>query len=309
MLREETAEGRNGWYEARERLGQVAGYLSDVDRAWRLAEEAFADREAPIAIGLQCRYALIVTSLCCLAGNIHPALLSALVKNRMRSGPQGLAYARQVQNHEQRSESLAAVAPYLNPAEQERPSAMRWRRRRAIGDEEARSRALTALVPLPDQALAPRGVGAARAIGDEKARSEALAALAPCLTEPWLREALEAARAIYGEKARSRARGRAGPLPDRALAPRGAGGGVGHRGRAVPVRGAGRAGPALAELGHPAKALEVARAIGDEKARFRALAALVPYLGPTERDRALGEARGGAGHLRREGSVPGAWPR
>ena len=183
LLREETAEGRNGWYEARERLGQVAGYLSDVDRAWRLAEEAFADREAPIAIGLQCRYALIVTSLCCLAGNIHPALLSALVKNRMRSGPQGLAYARQVQNHEQRSESLAAVAPYLNPAEQEQAFRDALEAARAIGDEEARSRALTALVPYLTEPWLRGALEAARAIGDEKARSGALAALAPHLVK------------------------------------------------------------------------------------------------------------------------------
>ena len=46
LLREETPAGRNGWFEAQERRGQVAGYLSDVDRAWRLAEEAFADRGA-----------------------------------------------------------------------------------------------------------------------------------------------------------------------------------------------------------------------------------------------------------------------
>ena len=44
LMCEETAEGRNGWYGACERLGQVAGYLNDVDRAWRLAEEAFANR-------------------------------------------------------------------------------------------------------------------------------------------------------------------------------------------------------------------------------------------------------------------------
>jgi hypothetical protein len=91
LMREETAEGRNGWYEACERLGQVAGYLSDVDRAWRLTEKAFADRRSPIAIGLQCRYALITASLCSLAGNISPALLAALVAKGIWPGPQGLA--------------------------------------------------------------------------------------------------------------------------------------------------------------------------------------------------------------------------
>lgn len=38
LLREEAPERRNGWYEARETLHQTAGYLADVERAWRLAE-------------------------------------------------------------------------------------------------------------------------------------------------------------------------------------------------------------------------------------------------------------------------------
>ena len=88
--------------------------------------------------------------------------------------------------------------------------------------------------------------------------TDALAALVPHLAEPWLRGALEAAWGIGDEKARSRALA--------ALAPR------------------------LVELGHPAKALEAARAIGDAWERSLALAALAPPLGPTERDRALGEA-------------------
>ena len=164
LMREETAEGRNGWYEARERLGQVAGYLSDVDRAWQLAEEAFADRGSPIAIGLQCRYALITASLNSLARNIPPTLLAALVEKGIWPGPQGLAYVRQLQEPELRTGALAALAPRLAPTER-------------------------------DQALR-EALEAARAIGDEGSRSEALAALAPHLTEPWLRQALEAARAI-----------------------------------------------------------------------------------------------------------------
>src|SRR5208337_3763218 len=49
LMREETAEGRNGWYEARERLGQAAGYLSDVDRAWQLADKWAGVR--PLGVG------------------------------------------------------------------------------------------------------------------------------------------------------------------------------------------------------------------------------------------------------------------
>jgi len=79
LLREETEEGRNGWYEARERLGQTAGYLADIACTWQLAEEEIATRNSLLALGLQCRYALITASLNTLAKNIPPALLAALV--------------------------------------------------------------------------------------------------------------------------------------------------------------------------------------------------------------------------------------
>jgi len=80
LLRLETAEGRNAWYEARERLGQAAGYRDDVRRAWRLADAEFATRHSQFAIGLQCRYALITASLNSLAANLPPELLAALVE-------------------------------------------------------------------------------------------------------------------------------------------------------------------------------------------------------------------------------------
>ena len=42
LLWAEDAAGKNGWYEARERLGQTSGYLADLERARRLADEDFA---------------------------------------------------------------------------------------------------------------------------------------------------------------------------------------------------------------------------------------------------------------------------
>ena len=147
LMREETAEGRNGWYGACERLGQVAGYLSDVDRAWRLAEEAFADRRSSIAIGLQCRYALIVISLSSLAGNIPPELLAALVEKGIWPGPQGLAYARQIQEPELRTRALAALAPHLGPTERDQALREALAAARAIRSPRSRSQALAALAP------------------------------------------------------------------------------------------------------------------------------------------------------------------
>ena len=93
-----------------------------------------------------------------------------------------------------------------------------------------------------------------------------------------------------------RGAGRAGSAPGGARPTgRGPGGGAGHRVRGVPVPGAGRAGPPSDRPPLLGEALEAARAIGDERSRSQALAALAapPGRGPrlaTERDQALREA-------------------
>jgi hypothetical protein len=82
LLREEPQIGGNGWYEARERLGQTAGYLTDITCAWELAEANWTEPTLPLVIGLQCRYALIIASVNSLAAKIPEDLLIALVKKK-----------------------------------------------------------------------------------------------------------------------------------------------------------------------------------------------------------------------------------
>ena len=179
-----------------------------------------------------------------------------------------------------RSEALAALAPRLGPTERDRALREALEAARAIGDEWSRSEALAALaLHLAELGRPAEALEATRAIGAERSRSEALAALAPHLgpteRDRALREALEAARAIGDEWSRSEALAAlALRLAELGQPGRGAGGGAGYRSREVPVRGAGRAGPALVELGHPAEALEAARAIGDGGSRSEVLAAL-----------------------------------
>ena len=113
LLKEETAESQNGWYKARNRLGQMAGYLEDVTRAWRLADKQHDISHLPTTIGLQCRYALVSVSLKSFAKNIPPELLGALVEKEVWPLPHTLAYARQVPNPEQRAMALVELAPHL----------------------------------------------------------------------------------------------------------------------------------------------------------------------------------------------------
>ena len=115
LLREETAEGDNGWYSKCEKEGKTAIFIKDVSRAWQLAEADFANNSSQ-AIGLQVRYGLITTSLNSLAGNIPPELIAALIQHEIWTPAQGLAYVRQSPDSYYQFAGLKAITPYLPPA-------------------------------------------------------------------------------------------------------------------------------------------------------------------------------------------------
>ena len=94
LLREETQENKNGWFETRERLGQTAGDPSSSNRAWHSADGVAAKGDLVVAIGFQVRYALILTSLNSLAEKIQPDLLALLVEETIWLPAQGLVYWR-----------------------------------------------------------------------------------------------------------------------------------------------------------------------------------------------------------------------
>jgi len=299
LERQVNKQWENVWYAVREAVGDTAGYLDDIRRAWRLSEEEFAIGHWPLAIGLQCRYALITASVNSLAADIPPALLAALVEKGMWTPAQGLAYARQVPELEQRVEALAELLPHI--PEPLREQVLRetlavaweieseWRRAgvlawlaprlvelgysrealavaRAIKDDRWRAEALVGLVPhLPEaeraEALRELLV-VARTIEDEQRRVKALAGLAPYLLIPLLREALLAARTIEDKQRRAEALVRLAPhLPEAECA------------------------EALGE------ALSAARTIEDEQRRARALVGLTPYLPAPLLREALSAAR------------------
>ena len=147
LLREETPTGQNGWFQARERLGQTAGYLKDVARAGQLAETGFQARDRAKALGLQCRYALVSSSFTSLASNIPPSLLTALVEHAVLAPLQGLAYARQVPDPVQRTNALIGLAPALQEPLKGEARHDALQAVRAIRDEATRSHALAQLSP------------------------------------------------------------------------------------------------------------------------------------------------------------------
>ncbi|WP_238999123.1 hypothetical protein [Microcystis aeruginosa] len=262
LLREETAEGHNGWYSQCEREGKTAIFIKDVSRAWQLAEEHFIENPSE-SMGLQVRYALITTSLNSLAANIPSELIAALIQHEIWTPAQGLAYVRQSQDDDKQAEGLRAISPYLTPTLL--PEALEIAR--GIGHEYNRAWALTGLAPHLPVSLLPEALAVARGIRDEDNRARALTGLAPHLPVSLLPEALAVARGIRDEDNRARAlTGLAPHLPESLLP----------------------------------EALAVARGIRDEDNRARALTNLVPHL-PEVLPEALEAARGiGSEYLRAE---------
>jgi hypothetical protein len=200
LLREETAEGHNGWYSQCEKEGKTAVFIKDIARAWQLAEEHFSENKSEF-MGLQVRYALITTSLNSLAGNIPAELMALLIQHEIWTPAQGLAYVRQNQDDGKRAERLKAISPHLPSTLL--PEALATARE--IGHEYYRAKALTGLAPYLPENLLPEALATAREIGDEYYRAEALTGLAPYLPENLLPEALATAREIGDESDRAKA--------------------------------------------------------------------------------------------------------
>ncbi|MCC5646213.1 CHAT domain-containing protein [Nostoc sp. CHAB 5824] len=201
LLREESQTGSNGWFEAREKLGQTEGYITDFFRAWKLAEENWTESTLPQVVGLQCRYALITASLNSLAGNLPEKLLVALVKNNVWAAEQGLAYAQQKPEPEQKVNSLTELVNYLPPNLKELALQKALVAAREIQDERYRADALIAIAEKLPEVL-PDALAAAKSIPDERNRADALIAIAEKLPEV-LPEALIAASSIPDERYRT----------------------------------------------------------------------------------------------------------
>ncbi|PSN78838.1 hypothetical protein C8B47_14880 [filamentous cyanobacterium CCP4] len=196
LLRETRVDRRNGWYEACDAIGQPAQFVSDLGRAWRLAEELF-ERDRTDSIVLQCRYGLIKTTLNTLAQNIPPELIAVFVKNGFWSPAQGLAYAQQAQRDNQKSRIIQALV--ANFPKSLLPKALEVTRQ--IHIKAFRAAALGVLAEkLPE--LYPEALEVTRQIQDKSSRAAALGALAEKLPELYP-EALKVTRQIRDESSRA----------------------------------------------------------------------------------------------------------
>ena len=120
LLAEETTDQYNGWYEIRERMGQLSGYTADLISAWHVAETEYSDKRSSSALDLQIRYALTLASVSSLAANIPPGLLVMLVEQEMLPALQAFTFVRYIPKSYDMVEELARLAWHL-PATFYRP--------------------------------------------------------------------------------------------------------------------------------------------------------------------------------------------
>ena len=269
-----TADGRGveqPWQVARYAAeGSDSGYLGDLDRLWRWAEER---RDW----GLALRCAVIAASLRSRSGNLPPALLVALVQVGTLAGRWSAAAALEHIAHMPGSARQADCIEALLEAGVELPWERALEVARAIGGSGARAQALAYLAPHLPPALLPEALAAAREIEDAADRATALAALAPHLPPALLPEALAAARTIEREYWRSQTLAALAPhlppalLPEALAAAREIADGV-WRSNALAALAPHLPPPLLPE------ALAAAREIADDWSRSNALAALAPHL-------------------------------
>jgi hypothetical protein len=93
------ANGRNAWYLACERSGNLSRFEPDLHRAWYLAD-ALQATEPQRAIGLQIRYALMASTLEFMFEQAPPIVLVALVERGFYSSDQIWSHIASMANRE-----------------------------------------------------------------------------------------------------------------------------------------------------------------------------------------------------------------
>lgn len=108
LMRLTNEDGQHAWFVARDRLGQAAGFISDLNVAWRLASD-----EARPSLGEQCRYAMVLASLHSLAQVITPKMVDALVRQNIWLPAKAVDYLRNSTNSHRRGAALLQLIPLL----------------------------------------------------------------------------------------------------------------------------------------------------------------------------------------------------
>ncbi|WP_169977922.1 NB-ARC domain-containing protein [Tautonia rosea] len=203
LLAEETAEGRNGWFEACDVLERVDSFLADVQRAWELADCAVRESTSPIHFERQCRYALIRASIVSLANNIPIPHLVAIAENRTWPVAKLLAFVRHIRNIVRRAEAAVALVPHLDRDGRLEVlnAALTGTYHVSVDGEEVEAFAL--LAPYLDSSQLDESLEIARRIVDSGTKNDLFAVLAPYLNRNQLNKSLAIVQGSAGSACRA----------------------------------------------------------------------------------------------------------
>ncbi len=187
-----------GWLRAWEKLDRAnAGFLSDVERAWRAVErenQTTIDAGTPAPyMGEEIRCLLCQVSINSVTSNISPRLMLEAVKTGVWTPAQGLACIRLIGDLAPRARELAELAPYVQEPLRTDILQEALDTIATIKDTYTRLDALVELAPALPQDLLWQILEIIPAIEDEADRAGILTELAPALTPypPTVYRALE----------------------------------------------------------------------------------------------------------------------
>ncbi|MBW4566215.1 MAG: hypothetical protein KME32_35135 [Mojavia pulchra JT2-VF2] len=196
LLREESETGCNDWYKVRKHLGQIDGYLNDIDRAWKLIDASCTETILPKTIGRQFYYAFITNSFNRFASKIPPNLLVELVQQEIWSPQQSLAYAKNIPDPKQKTATILRLVAFLSQPLAEQAILLAFNAAKIIKYELDFAESLIALAPHLPESLLSEALTTARNIETEEYRVKVLIALIPHLSESLLSEALTIAKNV-----------------------------------------------------------------------------------------------------------------
>ena len=202
----------DGWRRAWEKLDRAnAGFLGDVERAWRAAERedvaaTSAGRQAPY-IGEEIRCLLCRVSVNSMTSNISPRLMLEAVKTGVWTPAQGLACIRLIADLAPRARELVGLAPYVQEPLRTEIFQEALDTAATIKDEYDRLDILVELAPGLPEELLWQILEVVPAIRDEADRAGVLAELAPALSRSraQLERALDLAQEIEEDEYRAMA--------------------------------------------------------------------------------------------------------
>ncbi|MUG94126.1 NACHT domain-containing protein [Scytonema sp. UIC 10036] len=186
--------GSNAWFDAKNSIGDTLGFVADVARAWRIAEKEFTTSQSSQSIVLQCRYALITSSINSWSGNLPTELVIELVKKDLAKG---LPYFRQLLSNQQidlqilsqlkpQALELKLVEKLLQVVEQ-------------ISTKSYQAEIKSALAKYLPQEELLEILETIKSIENEENRNQALRMLLPYLSLEQFSKALEVAKGISNQ--------------------------------------------------------------------------------------------------------------